>query len=73
MARSDIRAEISGTVISVLAKQGDVVAEGDIVVMIEAMKMEIPVVAAAAGTVAEVRCAEGDVVAENDLLAVIAT
>ena len=67
MARKDIRAEISGTVISVLVKVGDTVAEGDELAFIEAMKMEIPVTAPFSGKVMEVRIAESDAIAENDL------
>lgn len=67
MARKDIRAEISGTVISVLVKVGDAVAEGDELAVIEAMKMEIPVTAPFSGKVMEVRIAESDAIAENDL------
>lgn len=71
MARKEIRAEISGTVISLVAKPGDVVAEGDTLATIEAMKMEIPVVSPFAGKIAEVRFSEGEVIAENALLAVV--
>ena len=67
MARKDIRAEISGTVIAVLVKVGDTVAEGDELAFIEAMKMEIPVTAPFSGKVMEVRIAESDAIAENDL------
>lgn len=71
MARKEIRAEISGTVISMAAKPGDVVAEGDTLATIEAMKMEIPVVSPFAGKIAEIRFSEGEVIAENALLAVV--
>jgi biotin carboxyl carrier protein len=67
MARKDIRAEISGTVISVLVKVGDTVTEGDELAFIETMKMEIPVTAPFSGKVMEVRIAESDAIAENDL------
>ena len=67
MARKDIRAEISGTVISVLVKVGDTVTEGDELAFIEAMKMEIPVTAPFSGKIMEVRIAESDAIAENDL------
>jgi acetyl-CoA carboxylase biotin carboxyl carrier protein len=67
MARKDIRAEISGTVISVLVKVGDSVMAGDELAFIEAMKMEIPVTASFSGKILEVRIAESDAVAENDL------
>ena len=67
MARKEIRAEISGTVVSVLVKVGDSVAEGDELAFIEAMKMEIPVTAPFSGRVAEIRIAESSAIAENDL------
>lgn len=53
------------------AKPGDVVAEGDTLATIEAMKMEIPVVSPFAGKIAEIRFSEGEVIAENALLAVV--
>jgi biotin carboxyl carrier protein len=55
----------------VVASQGDAVAEGDTIVILESMKMEIPVVAEAAGTVSELRVTEGQVVQEGDVIAVI--
>jgi biotin carboxyl carrier protein len=67
MARKEIRAEISGTVISVLVKVGDSVVEGDELAFIEAMKMEFPVAAPVSGKVMEIRIAESDAIAENDL------
>ena len=65
MARREIRAEISGTVISVLIKAGDSVTEGDELAVIEAMKMEIPFVTPFSGRVLEVRIAEGDAITEG--------
>jgi acetyl-CoA carboxylase biotin carboxyl carrier protein len=67
MARKEIRAEVAGTVISVLVKMGDTVTEGEELAFIEAMKMEIPVTAPLSGTIIEVRIAEDDVISENDL------
>jgi biotin carboxyl carrier protein len=67
MARQDIRAEISGTVISVIVKVGDTVTVGEELALIEAMKMEIPVNSPFSGKVMEVRIAEGNTIAENDL------
>jgi biotin carboxyl carrier protein len=55
----------------VVASAGDTVADGDTLVILESMKMEIPVLAEAAGTVARLEVAEGDVVQEGDLIAVI--
>lgn len=71
MPRQDVRSEISGTVISIVGKQGDAVAEGDMIAIVEAMKMEIPVTSPAAGKIVEIRVSEGDVIAENALVAII--
>jgi acetyl-CoA carboxylase biotin carboxyl carrier protein len=67
MARKEIRAEISGTVISILVKIGDTIEVGEELALIEAMKMEIPITAPFAGKVIEVRIAENGAIAENDL------
>jgi len=66
MARQDIRAEISGTVISVIVKAGNTVTVGEELALIEAMKMEIPAISPFSGKVMEVRIAEGNTIAEND-------
>jgi Pyruvate carboxylase len=55
----------------VVVAMGDRVDDGDTLVILESMKMEIPVVTESAGTVAELRVAEGDVVQEGDVIAVI--
>ena len=67
----EIRAEMVANVWKVVAKQGDTVSEGDTLVILESMKMEIPVVAETDGTVREIAVAEGDVVQEGDLIAVV--
>ena len=67
----EIRAEMVANVWKVVAKPGDAVAEGDTLVILESMKMEIPVVAETDGTLAELAVNEGDVVQEGDLIAVI--
>jgi acetyl-CoA carboxylase biotin carboxyl carrier protein len=64
-------AHITGTVVRLEKKPGDAVAPGDVVVILESMKMEMPVEATSSGKVREIRCAEGQAVAEGDLLAVI--
>jgi len=69
MARLSIRSEITGTVAQVLARPGDQVDEDTPLVMIESMKMEIPVLAPRAGRVAEVCVQAGDPVAEGDRVA----
>ncbi|MDT5011759.1 MAG: acetyl-CoA carboxylase biotin carboxyl carrier protein [Mycobacterium sp.] len=67
----DVRAEIVASVLEVVVKQGDQVGEGDTLVLLESMKMEIPVHAETAGTVTEVKVAVGDVIKAGDLIAVI--
>ena len=52
----------------VLVKAGDAVKPGDLLIVLEAMKMELPVRATAAGTVTEVRCREGELVQAGVLL-----
>jgi biotin carboxyl carrier protein len=68
-----VHAELVANVLKVVVAAGDAVAVGDILVLLESMKMEIPVLAEVAGTVAEVAVAEGDVITEGDTIAVIAT
>ncbi len=65
---TEILAEMVGNVLAVSVKVGDVVAAGDAVVLLESMKMEIPVIAEHPGTVRAVRVAPGDVVQEGDVL-----
>ena len=67
----EIRAEIVGNVLKVVAKSGDLLGIGDTLVILESMRMEIPVQAAAPGTVRSIVVSEGDVVREGDLLAVM--
>jgi biotin carboxyl carrier protein len=68
----EIRAEMVANVWKVVASVGDTVAEGDTLVILESMKMEIPVLAEGDGTLSELAVNEGDVVQEGDLIAVIA-
>lgn len=55
----------------VIVSQGEQVSEGDTLVILESMKMEIPVAAPESGTVSELRVQEGGVVQEGDVIAVI--
>ena len=67
----DVEAHITGTVWKVECKVGDAVAEGDTLVILESMKMEMPVEAEDDGTVSEIRCEEGQSVSEGDTLVVL--
>jgi acetyl-CoA carboxylase biotin carboxyl carrier protein len=68
---AEVRAEMVANVWKVVTAEGDQVEDGDTLVILESMKMEIPVLAEEAGTVAKLHVAEGDVVQEGDLIATI--
>lgn len=68
---SEIEAHITGTVWKIEVKPGDEVVEGDTVVILESMKMEMPVEAEDSGTVTEILCEEGQSVSEGDPLVVL--
>jgi acetyl-CoA carboxylase biotin carboxyl carrier protein len=68
---AEVRAEMVANVWKVVAAEGDQVDEGDTLVILESMKMEIPVLAEGPGVVTKMHVVEGDVVQENDLIASI--
>ena len=68
---SDVKAPMAGKVIEVKVQVGDSVSEDDEVIILEAMKMEMPIVASASGTVKEIKCKKGDSVGADDVLVVI--
>jgi acetyl-CoA carboxylase biotin carboxyl carrier protein len=67
----EVEAHITGTVWKIEVQVGDDVDEGDTVMILESMKMEMPVEAEDAGTVAEILCEEGQAVNEGDPLLVL--
>ena len=67
----DVTAEVGGNVWKVLVSAGQRVAEGDTLVILECMKMEVPVLAPVSGAVAEVNVNEGGVVDQGGAIAVI--
>ena len=67
----DVEAHITGTVWKVECEVGQEVEEGDTVVIIESMKMEMPVEAEDDGTVKEIKCEKGQSVKEGDTLVVL--
>jgi acetyl-CoA carboxylase biotin carboxyl carrier protein len=68
---ANVEAHITGTVWKIEVEVGDAVAEGDTVLILESMKMEMPIEAEDEGTVAEIRCEEGQAVSEGDTLVVL--
>ncbi len=68
---ADIQAHITGTVWKIEVAAGDSVDEGDTIVILESMKMEMPVEAEDEGTVKEIVCEEGQAVNEGDTLVVL--
>ena len=67
----DVEAHITGTVWKVECEVGQAVAEGDTLVILESMKMEMPVEAEDPGVVSEIVCEEGQSVSEGDTLVVL--
>lgn len=67
----DVCAHITGTVWKIQVEQGGEVQQDDVVVIIESMKMEMPVTAPDRGTVTEIRVSEGESVEEGDVLLVL--
>ena len=67
----DIKAHITGTIWKIKVAAGDKVDEGDVLVIIESMKMEMPIEAEDPGTVREVKAKEGQPVNEGDVLMII--
>jgi acetyl-CoA carboxylase biotin carboxyl carrier protein len=67
----EIRAEMPGVVLEILASQGSPVATGEALLVLESMKMEIPVESPIDGRLVEMHVAVGDQIEENDLLATL--
>ena len=73
MAKIEVTSEVTGNVWKVQAKVGDVLAEEDAIMILESMKMEIPIEAPVAGKLVELSVAEEDSVDEDQVVAVIET
>ena len=71
MPTIEVRSDIAGKVWKVEAEVGDSLAADDTILVIESMKMEIPVMAPAAGRLVEIQVAEEDVVGEGDVVAML--
>jgi acetyl-CoA carboxylase biotin carboxyl carrier protein len=68
---TEIKAHITGTVWKIEAQPGTAVSEGDTVIILESMKMEMPVEAPASGTIREIKIKEGEAVDEGKVLAIL--
>lgn len=68
---SEIKAHITGTVWKIEAKAGDSLEEDEVVMILESMKMEMPIEAPFDGTITEIKVAEGDAVQEGQVVALI--
>lgn len=68
---ANVQAHITGTVWKIEVKVGQQVSSGDTLVILESMKMEMPVEATQDGTVREIRCTESQAVSEGDVLVVV--
>ena len=71
MAQEPVEFPIAGKIISVNVSQGSAVEEGDVLCILESMKMENPILAPVAGAVTELNLSPGQVVAAGDLVAII--
>ena len=71
MSATKVRTEVAGTVWKIVAAPGAMLAAGDVILIMESMKMEIPIEAPRAGKLLELLVAEGDVLREDDVVAVI--
>ena len=66
-----MKSEVTGTVWKIEMNVGDTVVEGDEILILESMKMEIPVMATAAGRISEIKVSEGEPVEEGDTIAIL--
>ena len=66
-----VKSEIAGSVWKIIAETGADLAADDVIVILESMKMEIPVVAPKAGKLTELHVAEGDMIGEGQLIAIL--
>ena len=71
MARIEIESDVTGTVWKIEVEEGASVTEGQTLIILESMKMEIPVAAPTAGIIIELHVKEGDVVMEDQDIATL--
>jgi len=68
---TEVKAHITGTVWKIEKAVGDAVSEGETIIILESMKMEMPIEAPASGTIAEIRVKENEAVKEDQVVAII--
>ncbi|MGE7591859.1 acetyl-CoA carboxylase biotin carboxyl carrier protein subunit [Peribacillus frigoritolerans] len=68
---AELKASMAGSVWKIMANEGQSVTDGQDIIILESMKMEIPIAAEETGTIKELKVNEGDFVNEGDVLAVI--
>ena len=73
MATQNVESEVTGNVWKIEVREGDVVEEEDVIMILESMKMEIPVEAPCAGKVSKILVGEKDPVKEDQVVAIIET
>lgn len=73
MATVELKCEVTGSVWEIRKQPGDAVAEGDVVMIVESMKMEIPLVAEEGGTLRQLLVKESEPVAEGQAVAILET
>ncbi|MGE0749003.1 MAG: biotin/lipoyl-binding carrier protein [Variibacter sp.] len=73
MAKYEAKSDVTGAIWKITTAVGDTVAEGDTIMIVESMKMEIPVIAEEGGRIGEFRVKEGDPVNEGDVVVLIET
>jgi len=71
LAQEIVEVPIAGKIISVEVKEGDTVSEGDVLCILESMKMENPILAPVDGTINKIELSPGQVVSTGDLIAII--
>lgn len=71
MATNDVKSEVTGSVWKIVTVVGQKLEPGDTIMIIESMKMEIPVIAEEGGTIKEIRVSESESVAEGQVLAIV--
>lgn len=71
MAKIEVKSEITGSVWKIITKTSDLIAPGDALMILESMKMEIPVIAEDGGTIVKILVIEGQAISEGEVVAIL--